>query len=483
MAIGSLFTKSAKADVPTPPEKADIPSYGEYDSQGGVQIEDVHAPRLVDEETEKRLIRKLDKRIIPMVMWMYLMSFMDRVNIGNARLYGLEEDLGMVQNQYQLAVSILFVTYCLFEAPSNMILKKARPRWHLAFLTLAWGLVATFSAMTQSFVGLVVCRLLLGLFEAGLFPGLVVYLTIFYNKKHIATRNAYLFGTAAIAGAAGGLLNYGLGFLDNAAGWSAWRWIFLSEEDQRKMILLRQQEVGQSLSAQECSKQDSREAFRDWKVWAMGAAQYAVNSMLYSFSIFLPTIIRDMNSEWSAAIVQLLTIPVHLSGAMIYLGIARLSDKTQVRGPYCIGFNWIAIFGYVMLLPDLNPALSYAGCFLVSWGCYLSVGLPMSWLAANNPRYGKRTTATGIQLTLGNASGVGAPFLYGSQYGPQHYVSYGASASILLVSSMIYSTVHVYWRSRNKRKIAGKEDHIVAGMTPEEQADAGDRNPKYLFTI
>lgn len=151
----------------------------------------------------------------------------------------------------------------------------------------------------------------------GLFPGLVVYLTIFYNKKHIATRNAYLFGTAAIAGAAGGLLNYGLGFIEGPGSWNPWRWIFivnglltvvtapiipfvladspetakwLTEEDRRNMVLLRQQEVGQSLAAQEFSKKDAREAFKDWKVWAMGFGQYSVNSMLYSFSIFLPTV-------------------------------------------------------------------------------------------------------------------------------------------------------------------------------------------------
>jgi sugar phosphate permease len=339
---------------------------------------------------------------------------------------------------------------------------------------------------------------------------LVVYLTIFYNKKHIATRNAYLFGTAAIAGAAGGLLNYGIGFMDGIGGWSPWRWIFLinglltvvtapvipfvladtpasakwlSEEDQQNMILLRSQEIGQSLSAQEFSKEDSKLAFKDWKVWAIGLAQYGVNSMLYSFSIFLPTIIREMNGDWSAAIINLLTIPVHLSGALIYLFVARISDKTQVRGPYCIIFNWIAIIGYCFLLPNYNTALSYSGCFLVGWGCYLSVGLPMSWLAANNPRYGKRTTATGIQLTIGNASGVGAAFLYSGQYFPEYYVSYGASAGMLVVSSSIYAVTHVYWRRRNAAKLAGKEDHLVAGMTPEEQADAGDRNPKYLFTL
>lgn len=96
---------------------------------------------------------------------------MDRVNIGNAKLYGLEEELGMTGNMYQLAVSLLFVTYVIFETPSNMIIKKMQPARYLAGLVFFWGIVATFSAFVNNFAGLVACRLLLGMFEAGLFPG------------------------------------------------------------------------------------------------------------------------------------------------------------------------------------------------------------------------------------------------------------------------------------------------------------------------
>lgn len=133
------------------------------------EVEDIGTTTVVDKKTERKLMRKLDVRIIPMIMWMYLMNFMDRVAIGNARLYGLEEDLNLRGDQYQVAVSVLFITYCLFETPSNMIIKRLQPARYLAGLTIAWGLVATFTAFVQNFAGLVACRLLLGLFEAGLF--------------------------------------------------------------------------------------------------------------------------------------------------------------------------------------------------------------------------------------------------------------------------------------------------------------------------
>lgn len=96
----------------------------------------------------------------------------------------------------------------------------------------------------------------------------------------------------------------------------------------------------------------------------------------------------------------------------------------------------------------------------------LALGLP-SYIAANTLQVSFSPVKRLLLLTCMTA----------------HYVGYGASAGLLVFSSAVYSTVHVYWRSRNNRKRAGKEDHLVAGLTPEEVADAGDKNPKYLFTI
>jgi MFS family permease len=183
----------------------------------------------VDYEAEKKLVRKMDKFIVPTVMITYLLCFLDRVNIGNAKLYGLEKDLNMHGMQYQAAVSLLFVTYVLVEIPSNMLLKRfTASRW-IAFITAGWGIVATLTGVVQSYGGLIACRLILGLLEGGLFPGLTVYLTMFYTKKELALRIGYLFVSSALAGACGGLLAYGIGFMDGIGGYSGWRWVFIIE--------------------------------------------------------------------------------------------------------------------------------------------------------------------------------------------------------------------------------------------------------------
>jgi MFS family permease len=393
---------------------------------------------IIDSKAEAKLVKKLDFFIVSITMLLYLFSFLDRVNIGNARLYGLEKDLGLHGNQYQIAVSILFVTYLLSEVPSNLLLKKVRPSRWIAFLATSWGIIATLTGLVQSYAGLIVCRLLLGLVEGGLFPGMTIYLTMFYTKREIALRVGYLFVSAAIAGAFGGLLAFAIGYMDGVAGEKGWRWImiieglptfllgiftfffladspetayYLSEKEKELMRQRRRREIGQTESAQEFHWKDVRLGLSDWKVYAFCCGQFGTDTMLYGFSTFLPTIIQGIDSTYKPAIVQVLTIPCYALGALTYLVVAWMSDRQQRRGIYVCVVGAISIIGYGMLISNSSAGTHYAGCFLVAMGLYVAVGLPLAWLPSNNPRYGKRTTATGLQLTIGNASGIMAPFV------------------------------------------------------------------------
>jgi MFS family permease len=133
--------------------------------------EDVEQLPPIGHAAETRLVAKLDFYIIPPTMLLYLFSFLDRVNIGNAKLYGMEEDLGINSTQYSTAVSLLFLTYILCETPSNLMLKKLRPSRFISCITVCWAVVATLSGLVQNYGGLIACRLILGALEAGLFPG------------------------------------------------------------------------------------------------------------------------------------------------------------------------------------------------------------------------------------------------------------------------------------------------------------------------
>lgn len=217
---------------------------------------------------------------------------------------------------------------------------------------------------------------------------------MFYTKRNIALRISYFFATSAVSGAIGGLVAYGIGFMDGTAGWKAWRWLilinaiptvltgivipfvlpnsvesakFLTHEDRRNMKSLRDAEMGQTKSAQELHWPDVKQGMLDWKVYAYGLCQFTHNLMLYSFSIFLPTIIRQIGT-WTVAEVQLLTIPVYGAGAIVYIVCSRFSDMTQIRGPFVVAGEFISTFGYCLLIANRGAGLSFAGCVFVGAG-------------------------------------------------------------------------------------------------------------------
>lgn len=158
-------------------------------------IEDIKSASFPSDEpdraAERRLLWKCDLHVVPILTVLFMFAFLDRINIGNARLMGLEGDLRMTGHEYNIALFVFFIPYILFEVPSNILLKKMRPSWWLSGIMFAWGLWSLFCAIdmvvsdadgavgiltvcqgvTKSFHGLVVCRVLIGVFEAGFMPG------------------------------------------------------------------------------------------------------------------------------------------------------------------------------------------------------------------------------------------------------------------------------------------------------------------------
>ncbi|KAJ5217938.1 uncharacterized protein N7498_000037 [Penicillium cinerascens] len=462
----------------------------------------------VDKEAEKKLLRKLDLHLVPIVMLLYMMSFLDRVNIGNARLYKMTENLNLVGNEYQMSVSIFYVTFLVFEVPSNLVLKKFTPSRYIAVLTFFWGIICTLTGICQTYAQLLACRLLLGIFDAGLFPGLAIYLTMFYTKKELGLRIGYLFVSAAIAGACGGLLAYGIGHMSGIRGMEGWRWIFILEgiltvllgaavpfllpnqpedisflsKDERELLALRKSlEVGQTSSAQELHWSDVKKAFTTWYCWVFYFAQFGCGTMLYGYSNFLPTIIDGLGG-WSIPLAQALTIPCYTVGAISYLIVAYLSDRWQQRGLFVAGFGIVSIIGYALLISDVPFGVHYFACFVVATGLYVVVGLPLAWLPANAPRYGMRTAATGMQLTIGTSSGIMSSFIYPTNEGPRYIKGHTITMAMVAYSTVVFICLSLWFRYANRRRAEGKDDHHANGLSEDETNELGHGSPNFHFT-
>ena len=183
------------------------------------------------EEEEARLVesgrRKVDLRIFPIALLLYIFSYLDRVNLSNVH-NALNHSLGLREWQYSTAVSLFFVTYTLFEIPCNLALQRLRPSAWLSFLGFSFALISTCTIFVTSFAGLCVLRLFLGAAESGYFPGLLFYLSLWYPRNERAFRISIIISGAAVAGAVGGLLAYGILQLRGAV-LQPWQWLFVIE--------------------------------------------------------------------------------------------------------------------------------------------------------------------------------------------------------------------------------------------------------------
>jgi MFS family permease len=166
---------------------------------------------------------------MPFVSVLYLMAFLDRVNIANARAFGLEKDLGLTGVEYNTALTIFFIPYIVFEVPSNIFLKRFSPRVWLSLCCIGFGAVSVFQGLVQNYGGLLATRFFLGVFECGMFPGCFYLLSTWYRRHEAQKRFSLFFSSTSLAGAFGGLLASAIGKMDYIRGYRGWRWIFILE--------------------------------------------------------------------------------------------------------------------------------------------------------------------------------------------------------------------------------------------------------------
>ena len=179
-------------------------------------------------QREKQLLRKIDAHLLPFLILMYLLNFLDRSNLAQARQGTLERDLGMSGTDFNLATSIFFVAYLLMQLPSNLLITRVRPSIYLGAAMTLWGVVSTCNAAVHNFTGLVLVRFFLGFVEAPFFPGAVFLMSSWYTRAELTRRISWFYSGNALANMFGGVLGASiLGNLNGARGIAGWRWLFI----------------------------------------------------------------------------------------------------------------------------------------------------------------------------------------------------------------------------------------------------------------
>ncbi|KAI9800755.1 MAG: hypothetical protein M1833_003172 [Piccolia ochrophora] len=455
---------------------------------------------------EKALLRKLDLTLLPALTLLYLLSFLDRSNVANARLEGLVTDLNITGNQYLTCLTVYFIGYVLFEIPCNIILKRTSPKLWLPTLTIAWGIVATLMGVTQNLAGFLIARFFLGVTESGLFPGVVFYLSMWYKRSEQHYRVALFFSAASLAGAFGGVLAWGIAHMRGVGGLNGWRWIFILEglltiivaasayffvvnypatagflsDDEREFIYNRLKSDNDATRNEAFTWGNVSRALKDPKVWLYGAGFHTMSLPLYTLSLFLPTIIKELG--YTAAQAQLLTVPPYAVAFVLTIVVAIYSERTKMRAPFIMGGSSLAIIGYIILLATSGkPGLSYFGTILAAAGIYPATALVLAWPANNVSGQTKRATANAMQISIGNMGAVLGTQLYRTESAPRFFVGHGFALGYLFSNVLVVGTLWWVLKQENGRRERGERNARLEGVKEDEWL--GDDDPRWIFQL
>lgn len=398
------------------------------DVEGDVDAYD--APQLTT-TTERRLMTKIDLHVLPFLCVLYLMAFLDRVNISNAVLFGLETDLDIAAGtKYNTALTIFYVPYIIFEIPSNILLKRLKPHVWLSFCMGMFGFAMVMQGLVQNWGGLMATRFFLGVFETGMFPGCFYLMSCWYSRREAQKRFSFFFSSTTLAGAFGGLLAYGIGQMDGIRGYRGWRWLFILEglltivlaviwfwmlpdfpetvswltEEERSFLKVKlEKDVGKSAHSQTISFRDALDVFKDYKIFIGGLAYFGLIVPAYGYAYFANTIIKGYG--YSSLKTQLYSIPPWAAAFGFSLFIAYCSDKLRHRFmftiiPICVS---LAGLGILINIHD-NRHAEYGALFLVTSGTYSAMPVIVCWYAMNLGGHKRRSVGTAWQIGFGNSA-------------------------------------------------------------------------------
>ncbi|KAK3653400.1 hypothetical protein LTR56_004604 [Elasticomyces elasticus] len=475
-------------------------------SKGDVAPEDIY----IDPARERKLLWKIDAFLVPLLTLSFLSAYLDRSNIGNAAIAGMPEDLGLTKQGLasKSASRNFYVTYVPFELPGSLLVKTIKPSRLLPAFMLGWSVTCLGAGFIKTPGHLYAVRLLVGLFEAGMYPALAITLTTFYTPQEQARRFAYLYLSVGLSGGFGGLFAFALLKLDGRHGIAGWRWLFIVEgvlsigiavllwacmpdsyqtckflnAEDKELMRLRTIKHDRYMRLNETfDKREVWKAFKDYKIWLSAVIQFLGDILSFGISTFMPSLVRSFGFD--SVLTQLLTVPIFFVGVGIYIGISFWSDKIQQRAVFMVGGALTVSLGYALLLglPMSQKGALYFSCFLVVPGLYCMLGLNYVWMLGSHAGYYKRATCIGINMTIGNCAGllIGQIFKDRTPEG-RYLIGVATSMACGLACIIVIGLIYFHLRKQNR---------IRDALTPEErqrwidEGASGDFHPDYRYIL
>ncbi|KAJ7085978.1 MFS general substrate transporter [Mycena crocata] len=418
----------------------------------------------VDPEEERSLVRKLDKRILPITCLLYFFAYLDRSNFGNARLQGLPEDTlngDPTGRLFEWVNSVFFFSYILCQVPATIVSKLFPPRIWLACVAMSWGLISTLMSTAFNFAGLMTARVFLGIFESGFGPVVPLYFCAFGGVLAFGVQHIHaVIGDWRILFIIEGLPTVVLGvltifFLPNRPESTT----FFTERE-RVIALDRMNRSTSGDVGATVNRAHIRMALRDWRVYAGGVIYFGLNCALASISAFLPTIIETFG--FTSALAQILTV-----AAIMLVSFSFASDRLQSRGIFMAVASVISSVGYLLLLTASDVHMRYFAVFCIVSGTYTTIGYALPPVVAHNlGSETKRATGIPMFMAMGQCGSVLGSHLFPLGEGPRYMCSKS--------KNNIYIQISYRMDNARRNKAYGKPDPNARVNTSEFADKAND---------
>ncbi|KAI5362925.1 putative major facilitator superfamily, MFS transporter superfamily [Septoria linicola] len=450
-----------------------------------------------DKET-RRVMRRVDLRLLPILAALYSFALIDRTNLANARVAGADEDLGLsVGERYSLVTMMFFVPYILFELPSNIVLRKIGPGIWLPALATLFGVVSMACGFTYEWTQLLGCRVVLGALEAGFYPGCVYLLSCWYVRYEIQKRFSIFYMLATLASGLANILGYGLSQMDGVGGLHGWRWIFIIEglvtvalgllsvliivpfpdlatkktffsrkpflsEREASLVTARLEKDRGDAANDEMTMRNIFTYICDWKVLEWAWLYLIAATVSYSFSLFLPIILED-DLGYSTSRAQILSFPPYAVAAPWMLITAWIGDKYRKRGHLIIFNNAVALIGLVMIgFATGSPNARYAGTFLGVAAGNTNVPTILTYMHNNIVGQTKRSVASAVLVGASGLSGIIVANIFRQQDSPGYRPA--LITVIIMNASSILLVAKNFWLYNRMNKKADRGEIVIEGQ-------------------
>lgn len=428
---------------------------------------------------------------------------------GNAKLAGFELDLGLKGFDYNIVLSIFYISYILFEIPSTMACKWIGPGWFIPATSLGFGICSICTAFVTNKSSACGVRFLLGVFEAGMLPGIAYYMSRWYRRSELALRLSLYIVMAPLAGAFGGLLASAILKLDNFGGLHKWKMIFAIEgiitcglsliafatltdrpetarwltQEQKDLAIARvkSERVSTTEVLDKLDKTKTLRGIFSPVTLATSMIFLLDNITVQGLAFFAPTIVKTIYPKASIVSQQLRTVPPYVVGGFFTVLFPYLSSRFDRRTIFFIISAPLMMVGYIMFLATEEAMARYAATFIIAAGAYSFGALCNAQVAANVVSDTARGSAIGTNVMFGNVGGLISTWSFLPFDGPNYHIGNGlnlaTSSTILLLSILL-----LFWmKMDNRRRSKMDVDAVLEGLSLTEIQHMDWKHPAFRW--